>query len=90
MHIGRVHHDERGFAGEELNLLFRILDARRLKRMLAGSGAGLVFIASSYVCDSVIRRHPTLVGPAAFQPLNVLVKRTRVRAWVHQPGAHPS
>jgi hypothetical protein len=30
----------------------------------------------------VIVRRPSLADAAAFQPLNVLVKRTRVRAWM--------
>ncbi len=88
-HIGPVHHDGNGFVGDDLNLLFRMLQARRLKRMLADSGAEVALITSRYVYESVIVRHPSLVDPGAFESLNVLVKRTRVRAWIHLPGAPP-
>ena len=49
---------------------------------LATSGADLALITSQYVYESVIVHRPSLADPAVFQPLNVLVKRTRVRAWM--------
>ena len=35
-HIGPVEHDGHGFVGTDINLLFRMLDARPLKTALAG------------------------------------------------------
>jgi hypothetical protein len=49
---------------------------------LATSGADRALITSQYVYESVIARCPSLADPAAFHSLNVLVKRTRVRAWM--------
>jgi class 3 adenylate cyclase len=86
-HIGPVHSDGHGFVGRDVNLLYRLLDARALKRMLSESGAEVAFIASSYVYDTVIRRRPSLVDPAVFQPLAVRVKETRARAWACVLGA---
>jgi len=74
-HIGPVHHDGNGFIGYDLNLLFRMLQARPFKYALAASGADLALITSQYVYETVIVRRPSLTHPAAFQPLNVLVKR---------------
>jgi hypothetical protein len=85
-HIGFVRYDGHGYVGDAVNHLFRLLDAPPLKRMLAASDAELAFIASDYLYESVIRRHPTLVDPDDFTPLNVRVKRTRAHAWVYLPG----
>lgn len=86
-HIGPVHNDGHGFVGRDVNLLCRLLDARSLKRMLAQSGAEIAFITSCYVYENVIRRRPSLVDPAVFQPLSVRVKETRTRAWAYVLGA---
>jgi hypothetical protein len=87
LHIGPVHSDGHGFIGRDVNLLCRLLDARSLKRMLAESGAEVAFITSGYVYENVIRRRPSLVDPAVFQPLSVRVKETRTRAWAYVLGA---
>ena len=86
-HIGPVHNDGHGFVGRDVNLLCRLLDARSLKRTLAQSGAEVAFITSGYVYENVIRRYPSLVDPALFQPLSVRVKETRTHAWAYVLGA---
>jgi hypothetical protein len=98
-HIGPVHNDGHGFVGRDVNLLFRLLDARSLKRMLAQSGAEVAFITSGYVYENVIRRRPSLVDPALFRPVGsgerdpdtrvgVLARRvTHQRRTRKQPGA---
>lgn len=85
-HVGPVHSDGHGFVGRDVNLLCRLLDARALKRLLTQSGAEVGFITSGYVYENVIRRRPSLVDPALFQPLSVRVKETRTRAWAHLLG----
>jgi len=89
MHIGSVHHDGHGFVGHDVSLLFRLLDARALRRMLSESGAGVAFIASGNMYEQVIRRQPSLVDLALFQRLPVRVKETRTRAWACTPGTLP-
>jgi hypothetical protein len=88
-HIGPVSRDDHGIAGEDVTLLCRMLDARELRRTLAGSGADLALIVSAHVYDTLVRRHPSLVDPACFQPLTTRVKRTRIRAWIYVPGGPP-
>jgi hypothetical protein len=83
MHVGPVHSDGHGFVGRDVTLLCRLLDSRSLKRMLAQSGAEVAFITSGYVYENVIRRRPSLVDPAVFQPTSVRVKETRTRAWAY-------
>jgi hypothetical protein len=86
-HIGFVRYDGHGIVGDAVNLLFRLLEAPPLKRRLAASGADLAYIASDYVYENVIRCHPTLVDPGAFQLARVHVKETRARAWIYLPGS---
>jgi hypothetical protein len=87
MHIGPVRYDGYGFVGHDVSLLFRLLNARPLRRMLSESGGEVAFIASATVYEQVIRRRPSLVDPALFQRLPVQVKETRTRAWACAPSA---
>ena len=49
-HIGPVEHDGHGFVGTDINLLFRMLDARPLKTALAGSGTELgLIVPTTYI-----------------------------------------
>ncbi len=89
VHIGPVDRDDHGLVGDDVNLLFRMLDARPLRRALADSGAELALVTSRYVHDSLVVQHPSLVDPALFRPLNARVKRTRIRAWLYVPGQQP-
>jgi hypothetical protein len=86
-HIGFVQRDSHGFVGDAANQLFRLLDAPTFKRMLAESDAELAFIASDYLYQTVIRRHPALVDPGVFHRVNVRTKQARDWAWVYLPGA---
>jgi len=86
-HVGPVHHDGHGFVGQDVSLLYRLLDARSLKRMLSESRAEVAFIASSYLYENVVLRRPSLIDPALFRRLPVQVKETRTRAWAYVPGA---
>lgn len=86
-HIGEVHRDRHGLAGVAVNHLFRLLDAPALRRALADSAGELALIASDYLYDSVLRHRPGRVDPGAFWPVEVQVKQTRARGWVHLPHA---
>jgi len=89
-HIGPVEHDGHGFVGSDINLLFRMLEARPLKSALAGSGAELAMIVSDDVYRSLVCQHPSLVSPDAFQRVSFQVKHTRARAWTYLPGVPSS
>jgi class 3 adenylate cyclase len=88
-HIGPVYRDDHGLVGDDINLLFRMLNARPLQTALAGSDAELALAISRYMYDSLIRRHPALAGPAVFRQINTRVKGTRVNAWIYLPGVPP-
>lgn len=85
-HIGPVGHDGFGFVGADVNFLFRMLEARPLKRMLADSGAELALVVSDFVYHSLVCRYPSLVHPATFQTVRFQTKNTRARAWTYIPG----
>jgi hypothetical protein len=85
-HIGPIYHDGHGFFGTDINLLFRMLEARPLKVALAGSGAELALIVSEYVYHSLVCRYPSLVSPDAFRAVRFQVKYTRAHGWTYLPG----
>jgi hypothetical protein len=88
-HVGTVYRDDHGFAGDAVNHLCRLLQAPTLKRLLQASDSELAFIASDYLYETVIRRHPTLVDPAAFRPVAVDLRHTQTTGWVQLPGSAP-
>ena len=85
-HVGKVYHDRHGFAGDAASHLFRLLQAPGLKQRLTTSESDLAFIASDYFYETVIRRHPTLVDPAAFQRVAVDVRHATAVGWVQLMG----
>jgi hypothetical protein len=85
-HVGKVYHDGHGFAGDAASHLFRLLDAPGLKQLLAASDSDLAFIASDYFYRTVICRHPTLVDPAAFQPVAVDLRHATTTGWAQLMG----
>jgi hypothetical protein len=89
VNVGLVDCDDHGLVGDELNLLFRMLDARPLRQALTESGAELALAVSAYVHNSLVVQHPSLVDPALFRPLDTRVKRTRIHAWLYIPGHEP-
>jgi hypothetical protein len=64
-----------------------MLEARPLRKALAGSGAELALMVSEDVYRSLVCRCPSLVSPYAFQRVRFQVKQTRGRAWIYLPGA---
>lgn len=90
VHIGPVEHDGHGFIGSDVNLLFRMLNARPLKRLLTTSSAELALIVSDYVHDNVVCRYPSLISPGAFQPVKFQDQHISTRAWTYAVSAGPA
>lgn len=86
-HIGMVYRDDHGFTGDAISHLYRLLEAPSLKHLLAASGSDLAFIASEFCYETVIRRHPTLVDPAAFQPVTIDLRHAQATGWVQFLGS---
>jgi hypothetical protein len=86
-HLGIVYHDKHDLVSDDINLLFRMLDAKPLRADLERTGAGLALAISADMYDSLVRRQPALVGPGPFRHVRTRVKGTGINAWIHVPGA---
>jgi hypothetical protein len=89
VHMGLLHRDEGGWAGEPLVHSARLLDAPPLRRTLAAADrADLAMIVSDDVYRKIVR-HGYGLDAAAYHRVPVVVKETRADAWIHVPG-YPS
>ena len=86
LHVGPVGRDAQGLTGQALISAARILDAPVIKARLAAEQANLVFAASDYVYEHVVRNCGGQVDPAAFEHMECQVKESRVSAWAHLAG----
>jgi hypothetical protein len=91
VHAGEVHHDGKGFFGEDLDIAFRLLDAQRFKDHLkSGTAAPLALVASDSFYQSVIRHGYDGIDHLEYRPLvTVNVAKQRRKGWVHVPDGPP-
>jgi hypothetical protein len=86
VHAGEVHYDANGCFGEALDVSFRLLDARRLKRALREVASPLILIVSGEIYGSVVRHGYAGIDQHAFRPLvRVDVAGNRYQGWIHIP-----
>ena len=87
LHVGPVGKDAEGLTGPTVDFsAARIVDAPVIKARLAAEQADLVFAASDYVYDHVVRNCDGRVDPAAFEHMECQVKESHVSARVHLAG----
>ena len=86
LHAGPVGMDAEGLTGQAVIVAARLLDAPVLKERLAADQADLVFAASAYVYDHVVRNCVGRVDSTAFEQVECQVKELRVSAWIHVTG----
>src|SRR6185437_2615336 len=86
LHVGPVGRDAEGLTGQAVIAAARIVDAPAIKARLAAEQADLIFAASDYVYDQVVRNCGGQVDPVAFEHLQCQVKETYVSAWAHLAG----
>jgi CRP-like cAMP-binding protein len=89
LNVGPVSSDPDGVSGDAIIQAARLLDAAPLRERLQETSADLVFIASTYVYDTVIRYAPGLVDPAAYQQVRVQAKGRDLTAWMYAPQDRP-
>jgi class 3 adenylate cyclase len=87
--IGPVYCDEHGFAGDDVTLLCRMLDAQPLRQALSESGGELAFIISDYAYKKLVLCRHSLADPKSFRRVRAQVKRTPVQAWIYHPDGPP-
>jgi hypothetical protein len=85
VHVGVVHYDRHGCFGESLDLAFRLLNARKVKRVLRGGRSSLVLVVSEEIYS--------MVTSVAFQQrLRLDVGANRHHGWIrlYHPTASSS
>jgi hypothetical protein len=87
--VGPVYCDEHGFAGDDVTLLCRMLDAPPLRQALSGSRCELAFIISDWVYEKLVLRGHSLADQRSFRRVRTQVKRTPVHAWMYLPDGSP-
>jgi len=83
LHVGPVVSEPEGVSGEAIILASRIIEAAKLKKELARTGAHLGVIVSAFVYDSVIKHAPGYVDPNQYRQLRFRVKESNLAAWMY-------
>ncbi|WP_049871887.1 nucleotidyl cyclase domain-containing protein [Catenulispora acidiphila] len=86
VHAGEVHHDAHGYAGYDVNLAFRLVDACPLREAMEHSAATVGLIVSEGVHDGVLRHGYGGLDVAAFEQVRVQVKSADVPGWIQLFG----
>lgn len=87
IHAGEVHEDRRGCYGDDLDVAFRLLNARTVKRALkAAAPAPLALVVSEEIFLGILR-HGYVDGGLYQQRVHVQVGQTRRRGRLHIPAA---
>jgi CRP-like cAMP-binding protein len=83
LHVGPVVSEPQGVSGEAIILASRIIEAAKLKKELARTGAQLGVIVSPFVYESVIKHSPGDVDPNQYRQLRFRVKESNLAAWMY-------
>ena len=83
VHIGPVGQDDEGLNGRAIILAARIVDAPAVKHRIEARQADLVFAASDYVYENVVKDCSGRVDYTTFEHVDVRVKESHVPAWVY-------
>jgi hypothetical protein len=84
IHSGAVHYDSRGCCyGEDLNIMFRLLNAPKLKRIFTETDESLVLVVSDHVYQTVISQNYPGINSRDFEQLvRVRVRHRWHKGWV--------
>ncbi|MFJ3141475.1 adenylate/guanylate cyclase [Streptomyces halstedii] len=86
VHAGDVHLDEHGIGGHAVIRAFRLCDSDPLRKAVAAARGDLAVLVSETIHEDVVRGGYPGIAPQAFHAVDVHVKETAVRAWLHVPG----
>jgi class 3 adenylate cyclase len=86
VHAGEVHRDPHGYAGYDVNMAFRLVDAGPLRTVMDDSQATLGLIVSDGVYEGIVRHGYSGVDPRAYERVRVQVKATDVPGWIRLVG----
>ena len=86
MHAGEIHYDANGCFGEALDVAFRLLDARRVKKILHETVDPLILVVSEDIYSSVVRHgYDGIDHEAFYQLVRVQVASRRYPGWIQLP-----
>lgn len=90
LHAGDVRIDKHGVTGRPKVLLARLLDSKPLRNALAGApeATTVVHMVSDRFHDDVVAQGNIGIDPDRYVPVQVQVKETTERAWLHVPREH--
>lgn len=86
VHAGEVHRDAHGYAGHDLNMAFRLVDAEPLRAAMAGGDAPVGLIVSDDVYQAIVRHRYGGLAPEAFQRVRVQVKSADAPGYIQLVG----
>ncbi|MDQ0795054.1 adenylate/guanylate cyclase [Streptomyces sp. B1I3] len=86
VHAGDVHFDEHGIGGHAVNRTFRLCDSDPLRKAIGVTRGDLALLVSEAIHEDVVRGGYPGIAPQTFHAVDVRVKETAVRAWLHVPG----
>ncbi|MBO2450773.1 cyclic nucleotide-binding domain-containing protein [Actinomadura barringtoniae] len=78
VHVGPIVPDGQGLTGESIIYAARLLDAPAFKQELASAKAGLGYIVSEFVYNTVVRHD----DPTGYRKVRVKTKEARMTGWV--------
>lgn len=86
VHAGEVHRDPHGYAGYDVNMAFRLVDAGPLRAAMDDSQAAVGLIVSEGVYQGIVRHGYSGLDPRAYQRVRVQVKTADVPGWIRLVG----
>ncbi|MEV6316761.1 adenylate/guanylate cyclase [Streptomyces sp. NPDC051776] len=86
VHAGDVHFDEHGLGGHAVNQAFRLCDSAPLRAAIRTARSDSALLVSDAIHDNVVRGGYENISAASFHAVDVSVKETRTRAWLHVAG----
>ncbi|MDQ7802685.1 hypothetical protein Q5425_03010 [Amycolatopsis sp. A133] len=86
VHAGEVHRDSRGWYGEAIDVVFRLINSKEARMTLRNNERTIALIVSSEIQHAVIRHKYFGIDPAEFYDLfSVHVHDADYHGWLHCP-----
>lgn len=90
VHAGEVLHDEHGYAGADVLVAFRLLNAEAVRAGLTWTDTPLIIAISETVYRAVVDSGYAGVDPASYRPVQLAPRDGQARAWCYVPRLHGS
>jgi hypothetical protein len=85
VHMGLVHHDGHGWAGQTLVHVARLINANAVRTTLTWAETDLVVVVSQTMWEAVVAQGYGL-NPAGYRRITIAEKETTGPAWIYLPA----